>query len=161
MASSSKKRRRPLSRAEMLARNPVWRANLGGGMTRAQQTDLALRSRLAFDNIIHGRAEHGDPDELAVISNLCLVLCERGIGAEFLPRVKEAQQAILSAQERENAGKAFNFTGTERQALLDLMDLHEQQILLASELDLIESLAEIEVRVSQGDVTRLNRTTPG
>lgn len=157
--AGAKKKRRALSRNELLARNPVWRAGLKGSLTGTKQTELALRARLAFDSIVSGRVSPGDPDELAVVSNICLLLCEKGIGAEYLERVKQAQEAILSAQRRENDGKAFNFTGPERAAVLDLLDLHEQHLMCASELQFIEALAEVEVRIRSGDYVHLQRTT--
>lgn len=141
-------------RAATLAGNPVWRALNAKPMTQPEQVDLALAARSAFDDITHGRGVEDHVHTLACAANVSLVLAERGFGPECEDKIKEAQQALLRAQQRQARGLAIGFDGVGAQALRDLLTIHEQQIEHAGRAEVSNALLEIHRRMQQGHVMK-------
>lgn len=153
------KRRTPLTKAQLLAGNPVFRANQQRPVDEKTKRKLLLQARLAFDNIMAGRTQPSDPDDLAAAMNVSLMLCEMGIGREYESAALAAQDALIAAQHREDAGHAYAFTEPELQAVVTLLELHEAHLEAASQIELIEAIARVDARGAAGHTVRLERKT--
>lgn len=157
MAHGQKKPRKTISRDELAMRNPVWGASKRQPMEVAQIARLIVEARMAFHRIVNGEATEDDPECLGTPSNIAMVLCERDVGEEYLPQVQAAQAALLAAHDRErDVGKpqAFTFTEDEAASVSLLLDLFEQQLAMASHLEVMQALAIAIERVRSGDVIR-------
>lgn len=115
-------------RAELIARNPVFKAFGRVPMAKDKQVDLALAARLAFESVQRGTFSANDRDTLACVVNVGMVLADKHCSAYDLRIATDAQDAMLRADRRVLEGKAWNFDGQGRQQMLDALDLHEQQI---------------------------------
>lgn len=146
-----------LSRAELLARNPVFRALGRKNMPIAGQVDLALAARRAFESAQLGTFNAADLDTLVGTSNVCLVLAEKHCIAADVEACKAAQAAILRADARVLDGKSWNFDGEGRLAWLDLLDIHEQLIALLGQSALTDAVLTVINRRSKGHVVRIKR----
>lgn len=135
-----------------LTTNPVWRAFAKVPMSQAQQVDIALAARIAFEEVSHGRGIDDHIDTLACAANVSLVLAERGYGPECEPKIIEAQAALMRIKARQQQGKAIGLDGPGAQALRDLMDTHEQQIEHAGKAEVASALIEINTRRVTGQV---------
>ena len=113
---------------EMLARNPVFRAVGRQPMSCTKQVDLALAARIAFDSVQRGKANDADRDTLICMANVAMVLASKHLSAADVDDQLAAQDALLRADGRALSGKAWNFDGEGRTAMLVAIRAYEQQI---------------------------------
>jgi hypothetical protein len=139
----------------LLTGNPIWRALNRAPIEQAEQIDLALAARAAFDEIVHGRGLDDHVDTIACVANVSLVLAERGFGPECEPKIIEAREAVMRIKARQQRGQRIGLDGPGAQALRDLMDTHEAQIEHAGRAELAAALIEVRQRAAQGHVMRV------
>lgn len=139
-------------RAELLARNPVFRAMGRKPMEPTRQTDLALAARIAFDSVQRGTACEADRDTLVCMVNVAMVLASKHCGADDLAAVLAAQDALLRADDRQANGKRWNFDGEGRSAMLATLDIHEQQIAQLGQAYITDALLTVREMRAAGHV---------
>lgn len=129
------------------------RAYAASDLDQAQVRDLSLLGHAALTAITQGRGTERDVDQLAVVSNVSLVLAEIGLGADLIPDVHAGQAAIMSMQARlARVGKA-GATGPELQALNTLMELHDAQLSIPPTVDeMRRAVSEVRRRREAGQV---------
>lgn len=142
-------------RAELLARNPVFRAMGRKPMTATRQTDLALAARIAFDSVQRGTANEADRDTLVCMVNVSMVLASKHCGADDLAAVLAAQDALLRADDRQAQGKRWNFDGEGRTAILAALDIHEQQIAQLGQAYITDALLTVREMRAAGHVHKV------
>lgn len=157
--ATGRKPRRPMSKAELAVRSPVWMASKRAPMQEDAQAKLVVRVRMAFHRITLGEGDDTDSADVANAANIAMVLCEMEHGAEYLPRVLAAQDAIVTAQHRANAGQGFTFDAPGRQAVLDMLDLYEQQVNVATHEDVMRALATCADRMRAGHAVEVRPIT--
>lgn len=145
-------------RAELLARNPVFRALGRKPMQVAKQVDLALAARIAFDSAQHGTANEADRDTLVCMVNVAMVLASKHCGADDLAAVLAAQDALLRADDRQAQGKRWNFDGEGRSAILATLDIHEQQIAQFGQAYITDALLTVREMRAAGQVHKTRAT---
>lgn len=123
----------------------------------AQQTDLGLVLRTALEAVRLGRADEQAFHSLAAAVNVSLVLCERGVGDEYLDLVKRAQSALLRMYARAQQTRRWLMDGAGLTDLRETVDLHEQQLALVSRADAAAAMREVMRRVNRGDVFEVDR----
>lgn len=136
----------------LLARNPIFKALGRNPMTQAQQTDLALAARIAFDLTQQGKATEADRDTLACVANVVMVLAEKHCSPDDLANALAAQEALLRADGRALQGKRWNFDAKGRQAMITVLDAHEQQIAQLGQAAVTEAVLEVQQRRARGQV---------
>lgn len=154
------KKRPRMSKTEMAMRSPVWMASKRSPMAESAQAKLGLEARMAFHRITQGECADDDPDELALTSNVALILCEWGYGGEYLQGVKDAQDALLAAQLRANSGAVFNFDSAGRHAVQVLLELYEQQLAICDHAVIMKAMATAADRIRSGDVVAIGWDAP-
>ena len=127
-------------------------ADLVRSMASEQVTDLSLFQRSAMDAMRRGDATETDLNNLAVAANISMVLCERGVGPEYLPDVLAAQDALVRIQARAVRTGRIAADGPGLQALLALLDVHEAQIEACTQAEMLSALQEIKNRRAAGQV---------
>lgn len=115
----------------------------------AQVRDLQLIGHAALTAITRGQGVPVDIDNLALISNMAMVLAEMGLGADLLNEVLQGQQAVISMQERLEQTGRVGASGPAIYALNVLLDVHDAQ------LDIPPSVHEM--RQAIGEVQRRRR----
>jgi len=136
----------------MLARNPVFRAVGRKPMEASRQTDLALAARMAFESVQRGTANDADRDTLVCMVNVAMVLASKHLSAADLDDQLAAQDALLRADGRALTGKAWNFDGEGRMAMLVAIDAHEQQIALLGQALVTDALLTVMDMRANGHV---------
>lgn len=142
-------------RAELLARNPVFRALGRKPMTAANQTDLALAAHMAFDSVQRGTADAGDRDTLVCMTNVHMTLCEKHCSPSDLADALTAQEALLRADGRVLQGKRWNFDGEGRAAMLTAIHAHQQLIAQLGQAAITDALLTMRERRARGQVHRV------
>jgi hypothetical protein len=136
----------------MLARNPVFRALGRKPMEASRQTDLALAARMAFESVQRGTANDADRDTLVCMVNVAMVLASKHLSAADLDDQLAAQDALLRADGRALTGKAWNFDGEGRMAMLVAIDAHEQQIAVLGQALVTDALLTVMDMRANGHV---------
>jgi hypothetical protein len=91
-------------------------------------TKLMLKNHVSFDEIREGRGDTGHVDNMISMVNMAEALAKRQLGRDWLPEIKEAQDAIFTMAQRGVSGKPFLFTGLELQAVELILNLHDEQL---------------------------------
>lgn len=146
------------TKAELLARNPVFRAVCHMPMQTTKQTDLALAARMAFESVQRGTANDADRATLVCLVNVAMVLAGKHCAAENLKDQLAAQEALLRADGRVLQGKAWNFDGEGRAAILRAIDAHEQQIAQLGQGLVTDALLTVMDMRAAGHVHRVELT---
>jgi len=139
-------------RPELLARNPVFRAVCRQPMKAEKQTDLSLAARMAFESVQRGTANDADRDTLVCMVNVAMVLANKHCGPDDLADQLAAQDALLRADGRALSGKAWNFDGEGRTAMLTAIAAHEQQIALLGQGYVTDALLTVMDMRANGHV---------
>lgn len=158
MAHGMKKPRRTLTPAQQALGNPVWAALRQDPMTTQKQAELVVAARMAHERIARGDPEGDDPQSLATASNISLILCEWGHGAEYLPDVKAAQDGLVRAMKQHtDSGERFALTTAEDAYVANMLDLFEQQVAQVGGTTVTRALGVALHRVAKGNHVRASR----
>jgi len=118
-------------------------------LTDDQQRDLGLAYHIAFENMLKRGGEE-DWYVLAGSLNVALVLAEKGYGEEFIPEIKAAMEALMSAKYRADRTGKWAFDGPGIQVMRAALDLHDQQCALATRAEIKTVLQAIVKRANEG-----------
>ena len=94
----------------------------------SQIRDLGIGYHGALHAITSGAGSWDDANTLAMASNICMLLCEVGVGREYIAQAKAGQEAVVLLMMRARTVGKFVATGSELRALQDLLDLHDAQL---------------------------------
>lgn len=142
----------------LLARNPVFRAVGRKPMEATRQTDLALAARMAFESVQRGTANVADRDTLVCMVNVAMVLASKHLSTADLDDQLAAQDALLRADGRALTGKAWNFDGEGRRAMLTAIDAHEQQIAQLGQAYVTDALLTVMDMRAKGHVHQVKQS---
>jgi hypothetical protein len=121
-------------------------------LTQAQRDDLGLAVHLAIERLRIGKPVENDWHTLAAAVNVSMVLCERGVGAEHMPDILAAQDALLRVWERwQRAGK-WGFDGPAYRALARAVEIHEAHAGAITRDGARAAMLEVRRRAARGEV---------
>lgn len=120
----------------------------------SQVRDNVLYCRLAVDAIRVGQGNGEHVNHLALATNISLLLCEMDIGGDWIDKVREAQDALVTLTARHRRIGRYVLSGPELQRMNTLLDLHDAQLTgdTCTEGVMVRALAEIRRRVEDGNV---------
>lgn len=123
-------------------------------LNQAQVRDLAIYCHSALEAIRQGTGNDEHLNHLALATNISLVLCEQGLGEDWIDKVREAQDAVVMLKARQGRIGRYVVTGTELQRLQALLELHDAQLESedCTEGMLVRAMGEITRRVAAGAV---------
>ncbi len=111
--------------------------------------DLELAWRGAFEQIRLGAGGAHEYAAMAAVTEMAIVLAQRGIGAEQLPQLAAGQQALARAADRgmrlQPGGKPGDRLAFDAPGLIELrdaLDVHAAQLLIATRAEFIEAWKE-------------------
>ncbi|WP_157266507.1 hypothetical protein [Azohydromonas aeria] len=136
-----------------------------GTLARDDQTRLCYWYLDSLGAMKHGRGVRRDAERMGQMVTATWLLAERGIGAEYLPLVEEAKDALRRLKERvermEAARRPVSWVldGPGYQALLSCTDLHEAQLEHedCTQATLAWLIQEAELRLRLGHITWITR----
>lgn len=124
-------------------------------LTDDQRTDLGMAVHTCIERMRTGNGIELDWHTLAAAVNVSLVLCERGIGADYLDDIKAAQDALIEILERHRRTGKWAFHGAGYVALARAVEIHEAQLAAITRDSARAAMLEVRKRVDRGEV--LNR----
>jgi len=124
----------------------------------AQKADLGVALRVSLEALRTGRATEQEFHTLAACINVSLVLCERDIGAEHMPAIKRAQDALLRLWSRGKASARWVADGPGLISIVDGVDLHEAQLATVSRKEAADAMREVRRRIDRGDIFETQET---
>ena len=121
-------------------------------LTNDQITDLGMAIHTSVERLRIGAGIELDWHTLAAAVNVSLILCERGVGAEYLDDVKTAQDALMHILDRHRRTGKWRFHGSGYVALTRAVELHEAQLAAITRDSARAAMMEVRRRVDRGDV---------
>ena len=91
-------------------------------------TQLLLKNHVSFDEIRAGRGTVEHVDRLIEMVNMADALAHLQLGRDWLPEIREAQDAVHAMAQRGVSGKKFLFTGEELSKVQQILELHDEQL---------------------------------
>ncbi len=135
----------------------VLQRNSAEAFTKDKLDALMLHVLSAMRAIEMGSGSEEDILQLALASNISLILCEAEIGSEYIFQVKDAQYAITQMHERFLSTGKVEVTAAGAIELHAMLDLHGQQMAHedCTEGKLVQALREIQHRHQSGALKAL------
>jgi hypothetical protein len=121
-------------------------------LTDDQRVDLGVAVHTSIERIRLGEGIELDWHTLAAAVNVSLVLCERGVGGEYLDDVKRAQDALIEIHQRHQRTGRWAFSGGAYIALARAVELHEAQLAAITRDGARAAMLEVRRRVERGEV---------
>lgn len=111
---------------------------------------LKIKNHDAMNEITQGRGKRDNIDIIIAAMNMAEAMCMMGIGADWRPEIRKAQDAIMSMARRGlSKSDRFLFTGEEMQALNLGIDIHDAQLDECTVKQMEEALALVSREITQ------------
>ena len=119
-----------------------------------QLVDLGIGYHHALTALRTGAGGWSDANDLAMAANVALLLAEVGIGGEYLPAIRDAQDAIVALLARGQRVGRYVFDGPGLVAVTELLSVHDAQLECeaCTSAVMVGVLAEIRRRMADGQV---------
>ena len=89
---------------------------------------LKAKNHSAMTEIVQGRGDRNQVDTLIEALNVCEAYAMHGKGKDWLPEIREAQNAVYDMARRGVENERFLFRGPEMQAVNLAMEIHDAQL---------------------------------
>jgi hypothetical protein len=117
-----------------------------------QVTDLGVAYWLSFENLRTGDANLESWSCVACALNVALVLCEKGIGAEYEQQLVKALDGCFRAKIRSAKSGNFRLDGEALRDIETALQIHDQQMQLAKRWEVTAAMQTIYKRLKDGNV---------
>jgi len=117
-------------------------------------TDLALAYRLSLETMVKGKSTEEDWSVVVCSLNIGLILCERGIGAEYEPLFVRALDGAFRSRIRAGRTGTWRFDGDALVAIREAIDVHDEQVKITTKEEIRTALLEVHHRIKAGNVYR-------
>ncbi|MDR5825814.1 hypothetical protein [Caballeronia sp. LZ043] len=121
-------------------------------MDKGQTTDLGIAYHVALDEMLKGRGTEEHWSTVVCALNITLVLAERGYGEELIGTVKQALDGAVRARDRARKCDRWGFDGDAMNDVRRAMELHDEQMRVATKAVVLAALAEVHRRIDAGHV---------
>lgn len=117
-----------------------------------QTTDIGVAYWLSFDNLRAGDATEEAWSCVACALNVALVLCEKGIGAEYEKQLVAALDGCFRAKIRSAKTGNFRLDGEALRDIETALQIHDQQMAIAKRWEVTDAMTTIYKRLKDGNV---------
>ena len=117
-----------------------------------QTRDLGLAYHISLQAMLSGDGTEQTWSTLACSINIAMLLAEYGIEAAALPTIKLAQEALLRVKDRAQRTGKWAFDGDGIRIILAAVNIHDEQISLATRKQITDALREVTRRIDDGEV---------
>lgn len=117
-----------------------------------QLTDLGVAYWLSFENLRTGDANEESWSCVACALNVGLVLCEKGIGAEYEQALVTALDGAFRAKIRSAKTGNFRLDGEALRDIETALVIHDQQMAIAKRWEVTDAMNTIYKRLKDGNV---------
>jgi hypothetical protein len=118
-------------------------------------TDLGIAYWAAFHQMVHGKSREEDWSVIVVALNIALILSERGIGPEWEAHIVKALDGAFVSYQRAQNLHAWRFDGPALSNVREALEIHDEQVAVATKEDLRLALIEVNNRIAAGNVYRI------
>lgn len=115
-------------------------------------TDLGIAYWAAFHQMLHGSAREEDWAMVTCSLNVAMVLCEQGFGAEYEPYLVKALDGAFRSKVRADGLKVWRYDGEGINAIREALEVHDEQVKLATKGELRAAMQEVLHRIETGNV---------
>lgn len=119
-----------------------------------QLTDIGVAYWLSFENLRTGDANEESWSCIACALNVALVLCEKGIGAEYEQQLVTALDGTFRAKIRSAKTGNFRLDGEALRDIETALQIHDQQMAIAKRWEVTTAMQTIYARLKSGNVYR-------
>lgn len=116
-----------------------------------QTRDLGIAYRISLQTMLQGKGTKQAWCTLACSLNIALLLAEYGIEASSIPTIKLAHEALLRVRERAQRTGKWAFDGEGIRVIKDAVNIHDEQISIATRGQITAALVEVNRRVTEGE----------
>lgn len=129
------------------------KAILSKPMQEAQMLDICIGAHTSLDAMLNGFSEEEHWHNLALSLNYALVLCEMDVcgSGQYIDIPQRARRALVEAQQRGIKTGRWGLSGVGIQDMRLVLELHDQQLQLATHGQVIEAQQVIKARKEAGD----------
>lgn len=120
-------------------------------LTETRQNEIALGHHLSFEALLRCPTEEAWYD-LAGNLNMALVLCERGIGAEYIDDIKAAMIGMMRSKYRADRTGSYALDADAIASLKTALAVHDAQLEVAERSELRAAAKTIVDRANNGDI---------
>jgi hypothetical protein len=117
-----------------------------------QVTDLGVAYWLSFENLRTGDANEESWSCVACALNVALVLCEKGIGAEYEQQLVKALDGCFRAKIRSAKSGNFRLDGEALRDIENALFVHDEQMAIAKRWEVTAAMQTIYKRLKDGNV---------
>jgi hypothetical protein len=112
---------------------------------------LKSKNHSALTEVVQGRGNRDQIDVLIAALNMCEAYAIHGKGSDWLPEIKEAQNALYEMASRGLGSEKFLFRGPEMQAVNLAMDVHDLQLenSIVSELESMTAYVTKQIQLKK------------
>lgn len=115
-------------------------------------TDISVAAWLAFDQMTAGQSNENCWGTIVFSINVALMLAEQGFGEEYSPYLVKALDGLFRAQLRAQRTKAWRFDGEAIIAVREALEIHGEQIKVATKENVRQAIAEVKSRILADNV---------
>jgi hypothetical protein len=108
---------------------------------------LKAKNHSALTEVVQGRGNRDQIDLLIAALNVCEAFAIHGKGKDWLPEIKQAQDAIYDMASRGLDDEHFIFRGPEMQAVNLAMEIHDVQLEQSTVKELEEMTAYVTKQI--------------
>jgi len=144
-----KKRNKSYQGPKYVAKNPA--LTFFGGMSDTHVDSLQstlIKNHVAMAAMAQGIGNHESWNRVNGAINMALVMCEQGIGNEYVGEFKSARDAMLACVLRAKKTERYLFTGDELQTMNAAMSSHDAQVTCCRYIDIARAAEEVCRRLS-------------
>jgi hypothetical protein len=148
--SSKKSKKKPKAKAHGLNRNthamlilsgnPIWRALSKQPVSEQTRITIGLSGRKSLYALTNDAGQFEHCKELMVIGYAGIYLAEQGYGADLMNHFTAALATIKDCRSRACNGQAYMLDGLEARKVDFLLDMHEQQLVLADKAEVSDAI---------------------
>lgn len=142
----------------LIARNPVFQAFARRPMPKDLQLTQAIDARQAYTAVISGKFTQDDRETLAGVVNCVMVLAEKHCEEVDRQTAEDSHMAMLRADGRVLEGKAWNFDGEGRTAMLAALELFEDMVGQLGQGAVADAILTVIERRASGQVHSVELT---
>lgn len=117
-----------------------------------QLTDLGVAYWLSMENLRTGAATEEAWSCVVCALNIGMALCEDGIGGEYEAMLVSALDGAFRAKIRSAKAGTFRLDGAAIIAITDALQVHDQQLEIATRAEVTKAMQTVQDRVNKGHI---------
>lgn len=119
-----------------------------------QMTELGIAFWAAFHQMLHGAAKEDDWTTVTVSLNMALILSEKVFANSHAPYIVKALDGAMRAKLRAAGLNVWRYDGAAICAIREALEIHDEQIQLATQGEIHAAFTEVNRRIAAGHVYR-------